>query len=122
MWLPPLWQQLTGQPANLTALLGNQTDEGARVGLGKAVGAMTHLFALPPDWTNPTAVMATAPVIPWLLILPVAALALAVRRRDAVALRRRAARLRGHRRLRRARGAAKVAHRATHARRVDVDL
>ena len=35
MWLPPLWQQLTGQPANLTALLGNQTDEGARVGLGK---------------------------------------------------------------------------------------
>ncbi|TXH43787.1 MAG: hypothetical protein E6Q90_05785 [Actinobacteria bacterium] len=87
MWLPPLWQQLTGQPANLTALLGNQTDEGARVGLGKAVGAMTHLFALPPDWTNPTAVMATAPVIPWLLILPVAALALAVRRRDAVALR-----------------------------------
>ncbi len=86
MWLPPLWQQLHGEPGNLSLLL-EQSGEGKATGFGFALGAMSHLFSIAPMLNSGALSITSTPTVPWLLILPIAATVIAARSRSGVALR-----------------------------------
>lgn len=90
MWLPPIIQQLTSNPGNLTTLLSTGGD-GASVGFREATGVISQAFAAWPSVLNNSEldkVIVNASLAPpvWLLV-PIIGAALAVRRRDHAFLR-----------------------------------
>ncbi|MGB3411615.1 MAG: hypothetical protein WBA45_10480 [Microthrixaceae bacterium] len=90
MWLPPLVQQLTGDPGNLTRLLSTGGD-GASVGFREATGVVSQAFAAWPSTLN-NAELAKVIVnvdlaLPVWLLVPIIGAVLAVRRRDHAFLR-----------------------------------
>ena len=81
LWLPPLFQQLTVTPGNLGALatqVGGET-QGLAAGVATVRAAFTVPMDLGPDFTG--GLPATTSGVPWLLLLPVAALLMALARR-----------------------------------------
>ncbi len=90
MWLPPLVQQLTGDPGNLTELLARK-GTGEPFGVRSALAVMSQGFGAVPSVLDPTAVSgafaATAWTVPIWLVVPVAGAVVAFRRRDLVHLR-----------------------------------
>ncbi len=86
LWIPPLVEQFQSPQGNLGRIL--QTDTGPGLGLRQAVLTVVDAFALPPYWWMPDLkYLPTGLSIPWLLVLPAAALVVAVSRRDVVHLR-----------------------------------
>lgn len=57
LWLPPLLQQLTGDPGNLSRIL-HSPGSGPRLSVGEVARVMSHALALWPDVLNPVAMRA----------------------------------------------------------------
>lgn len=86
LWLPPMIQQLTQVPGNLTALLGAR--DGEVLGPTAALQALMHGYALPPTWfRSDTYVLADGWSVPILLLLPIAAVVVGLIRRNGTQLR-----------------------------------
>jgi len=90
MWLPPLVQQVTGNPGNLTELLARR-GTGDPIGVSAALASMSNAFAAVPSVLDPSTVdsnfMSTGWALPIWLVVPVAGAIVAFRRRDALHLR-----------------------------------
>lgn len=84
MWLPVLWQQVTGDPGNLSALVSTPAD-GERAGLSTGVQALFDAFAMIPYWAGAELEFHSDWQVPWLLLVPVAGAVAALRRRDSLA-------------------------------------
>lgn len=85
MWLPVLWQQVTGDPGNLTALLTTPA-EGARAGVVTGMKTLFDSFALVPYWASgETLAFRSTWQFPWLLLVPIIGAVVAYRHRDAQA-------------------------------------
>jgi len=86
LWLPPLVQQLTTHPGNLTLMLEHGGGSSKAAGLPAAGGVISHAFALWPGVVRPSVVgsvlVDTSTTLPVWLLLPVAALVQALRRGD----------------------------------------
>jgi hypothetical protein len=91
MWLPPVIAQLTGEPGRIGELFSAGTGVGARAGLSGAVGALTHAFALVPDWAAPGTARApfsvVDPTVPVWWVVPVLGAVVAARSGRATLLR-----------------------------------
>lgn len=86
-WIPPLIDQLWGG-GNLQQILSAATAAGPAIGLRQGATFVLDAFAIPPYWWDPAiALMPSDVAPPWLLILPVLALAVALLKRDATQLR-----------------------------------
>ena len=90
MWLPPLVQQVTGDPGNLTELLARR-GTGDPIGISSALASMSNAFAAVPSVLEPSTVdnnfMSTGWALPIWLVVPVAGAIVAFRRRDTLHLR-----------------------------------
>lgn len=54
VWLPPLWQQLSGHPGNLTAMWqARQHPTASAIGLLRGARTLSAVVALPPWWLPP---------------------------------------------------------------------
>lgn len=85
LWAPPLIEQFTREPGNLTLLI--RSDPGATMGLGAGWAALTGSFALPPCWWSSQLLwLPDQPAVPWLLALPVVATVIAARSRERLAM------------------------------------
>lgn len=81
MWLPPVVQQITGDPGNLgllAAQLGGDS-QGLQAGLATMRAAFAVPMTLGPNFVGELPADATA--VPWLLLLPIAAVLVALVRR-----------------------------------------
>ncbi len=81
MWLPPLYEQLTRSPGNATLIVqsfGKEPPQGLVAGLL----AVADGFAVPPSWFHYSLLLPSSAGFPWLLLLPIAATAAALLRRD----------------------------------------
>lgn len=81
MWLPPVAQQITGEPGNLGALvtqLGGQS-QGLQAGVATLRAAFCVPLELGPDFAG--GLPANASGTPWLVLLPIAATIVALWRR-----------------------------------------
>ncbi len=84
MWLPPVIAQLTGEPGRIGELFSAGTGAGERAGLSGAVGALTHAFALVPDWAAPSTAARSPfsvvdPTVPVWWVVPVLGAVVAAR-------------------------------------------
>lgn len=90
MWLPPLIEQLTREPGNLSELLARR-GTGTPVGLATAGATMSQAFASLPSVLDPgrvtDAFLPIDPTVPWWLVVPAVGVAVAARRHDRVHLR-----------------------------------
>jgi hypothetical protein len=80
MWALPVLQQLTHDPGNLELILGWESEE-PRFGLRGALGVLSRIFANPSSWRS-TPWLDPQMVVPWLLVLPLAATVVAALRRS----------------------------------------
>lgn len=86
MWVPVLYQQLTGTPGNLTTLL-TTPGEGDRAGVARGVQALFEAFSLPPYWASGDVLSFSGTwQIPWMLLVPICAAIIAIVRRDTMGL------------------------------------
>ena len=90
LWLPPLVDQVSGSQ-NLGKIFAAQGDQGPKVGTIGSTQALFDSFSLPAPWMHPLlgvqGLAAQHLRIPVLLLLPIAGLLVAMRRRDAPMLR-----------------------------------
>ncbi|MFI0432378.1 MAG: hypothetical protein ACH36H_04475, partial [Candidatus Nanopelagicales bacterium] len=77
MWLPPLWDQLAGSH-NLSALTKAMLGAGDTAGWGQALAAWSQAYGRSPSWLSFTGNLPTQAATPWLLLIPIAALLVAV--------------------------------------------
>lgn len=87
MWIPPLIQQFTGDPGNLSDVAFSTSGEGAPAGFVKATQLVLAAFAVPPSWLERNLPVLTDGMDPsWILpllgALPVAATMVVLIRRD----------------------------------------
>lgn len=90
IWLPPLLQQVTNSPGNLTTVFKSlRNPQGDALGLSSGLAEYSHAFSILPDWLLPAHQAAElfnrGAAIPVLLLIPLAGAVLAWRRRDRVA-------------------------------------
>ena len=90
LWIPPLVDQVSGS-GNLGKIFANQGNQGPKVGTIGSAQALFDSFSLPAPWMHPLlgvqGLAAQHLRIPVLLLLPIAGLLVAMRRRDAPMLR-----------------------------------
>ncbi|MGB6057297.1 MAG: hypothetical protein WBF71_03465, partial [Microthrixaceae bacterium] len=91
IWLPPLLQQVTNSPGNLTTVFKTlRNPQGDALGLGSGLAEYSHAFSILPDWLLPahkaSEVFNRGAAIPVLLLVPLVGAVLAWRRSDRVAL------------------------------------
>ena len=90
MWLPPLVEQVTRDPGNLSELLARR-GTGSPVGFGTAAATMSQAFAALPSVLDPARVtdafLPIDPTAPWWLAVPTIGLVMAARHGDRVHLR-----------------------------------
>jgi len=90
LWIPPLVDQVSGS-GNLGKIFATKGDQGPRVGIIGSAQALFDSFSLPAPWMHPLlgvqGLAAQHLRIPFLLLLPIAGLLVAMRRRDAPMLR-----------------------------------
>lgn len=87
LWLPPLIDQFTGS-GNFRQILSSAAAGGPALGLRQGATVLIDAFSIPPYWWNPEiGLLPTEWHPPWLLILPILALAVALVRRDPSHLR-----------------------------------
>jgi hypothetical protein len=80
MWLPVLWQQLTGSPGNLSVLAGAGGGDVEPLGTRRVLDLVVNSLSLPPEWALrfPTVARAYASPSPAATVAAVALLVLAV--------------------------------------------
>ncbi|TXH43789.1 MAG: hypothetical protein E6Q90_05795 [Actinobacteria bacterium] len=79
MWIPPMIDQLAGSH-NLSAILQAVFGDGNGdpIGWGSALGALSQAYSRHPYWLSFAGDVPTGLTIPWLLVLPAVALAVAL--------------------------------------------
>ena len=92
MWVPPVIEQLTQHPGNLSTIADRAGHSGPISGIGFALRLMSGAFAVRPTWTGAgttTVLNVLQPSwrVPALAVIPIAAAVVAFRRRDLLALR-----------------------------------
>ena len=91
LWIPALVEQLMGEPGNVTKMVQDLSNDTPRVGVVDALGVTTGFFGWRPAWTDQNSltqqIAGTGWVVPVWLALPVVALVVALRRRDAPMVR-----------------------------------
>lgn len=92
LWIPPVVEQFTHDPGNLTTIARSTGASGATSGLGFALRLVSGAFAIVPTWAGarPDIVLnVLQPTwrVPVLAVIPIAAAVVAARRRDRLAQR-----------------------------------
>jgi hypothetical protein len=87
MWAPVIWQQITGDPGNIAALI-NATGSEPAAGIVHGFQTVGAAYGISPYWADASVlVLPNTWSIPWLLVVVVVATAAAVLRRDGIGLR-----------------------------------
>ncbi len=90
IWLPPLVQQISGDPGNLGELFARR-GTGDPIGISAALASMSNAFAVVPSVLDPSTVdsnfMSTGWALPVWLVVPIAGAIVAFRRGDMLHLR-----------------------------------
>ncbi|CAB4976182.1 unannotated protein [freshwater metagenome] len=90
LWIPPLVDQLSGS-GNLGKIFANQGNQGPKVGTIGSFQALFDSYSLPAPWMHPLlgvqGLAAQHLRIPFLLLLPIAGLTVAIRKHDAPMVR-----------------------------------
>jgi hypothetical protein len=92
MWLPPIVEQFTRDPGNLSTIARSAGGSDATSGIGFALRLVSGAFAVVPTWAGARTtvvlnVLQPSWHVPVLVVIPVAAMFVAARRRDRLALR-----------------------------------
>jgi len=92
MWIPPIVEQFTREPGNLSTIARSTGASGATSGIGFALRLVSGAFAVLPTWagartTTVLNVLQPSWRVPVLAMIPIAAAVVALRRRDRLALR-----------------------------------
>lgn len=86
LWIPPLVEQLTGDPGNVTRMIEDLSGSEPRVGVSAGAGLVSRFFAWHPAWVDANTLVeqiaTTAARLPVWLVVPVAGAVVAVRRSD----------------------------------------
>ena len=86
LWIPPLVEQFTGDPGNVTRMAQDLSGPEPRVGVSAGAGLVSRFFAWHPAWVDAGTLVeqitATAARVPVWLVVPAAGAVVAVRRAD----------------------------------------